>query len=83
MRRLYALCAISSLALSTLAVASPAQAAFHLIRWDGTGVCQIWDASVPTTPWPSYYKRVSKQVPTFEAALSVKNGMLKKGTCSL
>ena len=80
MRRLYALCAASSLAL---AVASPAQAAFHLIKWDGTGICQIWDQSIPTKPWPSNYKVVGMPVPTFTAALAVKDGMLKKGKCKL
>ncbi len=83
MRRFYALCAVSSLALSALSVASPAEAAFHLIRWQGTGICQIWDESVPTKPWPSDYKVASKPVPTFAAALAVKDGMLKKGACKL
>lgn len=83
MRRFYALCAASSLALSALAVASPAQAAFHLIRWDGTGICQVWDQSIPTKPFPADYRVVSKPVPTFTAALAVKDGMLKKGACKL
>ena len=81
MRRLFAFCAASSLALSALSVASPAEAAFHLIRWQGDGLCQVWDESVPTKPWPSDYKVVSKPVPTFAAALAVKDGMLKKGKC--
>jgi hypothetical protein len=37
MRRVFALCAASSL---VLAVTAPAQAApFHLIKWSGTGIC--------------------------------------------
>ena len=83
MRRLYALCAAATLALSALAVTSPAQAAFHLIRWDGSGICQVWDESIPTKPFPSNYKMVSKPVPTLAAALAVKDGMLKKGKCSI
>ncbi|HKS19820.1 MAG TPA: hypothetical protein VJS63_11510 [Bradyrhizobium sp.] len=83
MRRVYAFCAATSLAVSALAVASPAKAAFHLIRWDGTGVCQVWDASIPTQPFPSNYKMVSKPVPTFAAALTVKDGMLKRGKCTI
>ena len=83
MRRLYAVCAAANLALSALAVTSPAQAAFHLIRWDGTGICQVWDESIPTKPFPSNYKMVSKPVPTLAAALAVKDGMLKKGKCSI
>jgi hypothetical protein len=81
--RLFALCAASSLALSALAF-SPAQAApFHLIKWSGTGACQVWDNGVPTKPWPADYKAVSKKLPTFDAALGVKNGLLKKGVCKI
>lgn len=83
MRRIYALCAAAGLGLTALAVTTPADAAFHLIRWEGTGVCQIWDESVPTKPFPSNYRMVSKPVPTFAAALAVKDGMLKKGACKL
>ena len=84
MRRLFALCAASSLALSALALTSPAQAApFHLIKWSGNGICQIWDNGVPTKPWPADYKAVSKPVPTFDGALAVKAGLMKKGVCKL
>jgi hypothetical protein len=84
MRRLTALCAASSVALSALVLTGPAQAApFHLIKWDGTGICQVWDNGVPTKPFPSDYKAVSKPVPTFEAALAVKAGLMKKGVCKL
>jgi hypothetical protein len=83
MRRIHTLCAAASLGLAALAVTTPADAAFHLIRWQGTGICQIWDASIPTKPFPSNYKMVSKPVPTFAAALAVKDGMLKKGACKL
>ena len=83
MRRISALCAAAGLGLTALAATSPAQAAFNLIRWEGTGVCQVWDQSIPTKPIPSNYKTVSKPVPTFAAALAVKDGMLKKGSCKL
>jgi hypothetical protein len=83
MLRVTALAATAGLALSTLVATSPAEAAFHLIRWEGTGVCQVWDESIPTKPIPSNYKTVSKPVPTFAAALAVKDGMLKKGACTL
>jgi len=81
MRRVTALCAAAAIALSAFAATAPAEAAFHLIRWDGTGACQIWDSSIPGTPIPSTYKNVSKPVPTFAAALAVKDGMLKAGAC--
>jgi hypothetical protein len=54
-----------------------------LIRWDGTGICQVWDESIPTKPFTSDYKTVSKPVATFGDALAVKDGMLKKGACKL
>lgn len=77
------LCAAAAIAAVAFAVTSPAQAAFHLIKWDGTGVCQVWDDSVPTKPFPANYKAVSKQVPTFDAALAVKSGLMKRGVCKL
>ena len=83
MLRLTALAATASLALTAVVATSPAEAAFHLIRWEGTGVCQVWDQSIPTKPIPSNYRTVSKPVPTFAAALAVKDGMLKKGSCKL
>jgi hypothetical protein len=82
MLRLTALAA-AGFALTAVVATSPAEAAFHLIRWDGTGVCQVWDQSIPTKPIPSNYRTVSKPVPTFAAALAVKDGMLKKGSCKL
>ena len=83
MRRIYALCAAASLSLSALAFTTPADAAFHLIRWEGTGFCQIWDESIPTTPYPSNYTAVTDSLPTFWDALAVKDGMLREGRCSL
>jgi hypothetical protein len=81
--RLTTLCATASLAVAAFAVTSPAEAAFHLIKWSGTGVCQVWDESVPTKPFPADYKAVSKPVPTFDAALAVKSGLMKRGVCKL
>ncbi|MCA6118508.1 hypothetical protein J6524_27065 [Bradyrhizobium sp. WSM 1738] len=83
MLRVTALAAAAGIGFTALAATSPAEAAFHLIRWEGTGVCQVWDQSIPTKPIPSNYKTVSKPVPTFAAALAVKDDMLKKGTCTL
>jgi len=84
MRRFFALCAASSLALSALALTSSAQAApFHLIKWSGTGICQVWDNGVPTKPWPSDYKAVSKPQKTFDGALAVKASLTKKGVCKM
>jgi hypothetical protein len=75
------LTALSAAAGIAFAATAPAEAAFHLIRWEGTGVCQIWDQSIPGKPIPSTYKTVSKPVATFGDALAMKDGMLKKGSC--
>jgi hypothetical protein len=80
MRRLLLLCAAA--AVTALAAASPAEAAFHLIRWQDSGFCQIWDENIPTTPWPANYTVVSEQLPTFGDALVYKDGLLRNGTCA-
>ena len=81
MRRISALCAAAGIALAALAATSPAEAAFHLIRWQDNGFCQIWDDSIPTTPWPSNYIVVSEPVLTFGDALVTKDGLLRLGRC--
>ena len=84
MRRITSLCAAAILALSAAALLSPAKAApYHLIRWDNTGYCQIWDSGLTIKPvrWPSDYEIVSKPKPTLEASLVTKDRLLKKGVC--
>jgi hypothetical protein len=83
MRRVTALCAASAIALSAIATVSPAQAAFHLIKWSGNDLCQVWDESLPIKPWPNDYKVISKPRPTMDAALAVKASLMKKGVCKL
>ena len=83
MRRVFAHCAVYSLALSALAF-RPAQAApYHVIKWSGNDLSQVRDNGVPTTPMPANYKAVSKPVTTFDAALGVKAGLMKKGVCKI
>ena len=82
MRRISCLCAAAGLALAALAATSPAQAAFHVIRWHDTGFCQIWDNSIPTRPWPSNYAVVTHRLPTFGYALAVKDVMLRRHHCA-
>jgi hypothetical protein len=81
MRRLSIACAAAGLALSALAATSPAEAGFHLIRWQGTGFCQIWDEAVPTKPFPSDYRPVSHSVPTLLGVMAVKDHLVHRGTC--
>jgi len=84
MRRLSLLSAAAVLTVTALSAATPAKAdPYHLIRWSDTGFCQIWDMSIPTTPWPHNYVVVSQDLPTFGDALVVKGGMLASGACAL
>ncbi len=83
MRRWSTLCAAAGLAVVAFVAASPADAGFHVIRWQDTGFCQIWDESIPTTPYPSNYTVVMGAVaPTFVDALIMKDGLLRAGTCT-
>lgn len=83
MRRFSLACATFALAAAALAATTPAKAdPFHLIRWSDTGFCQVWDAGIPTTPWPGNYVIVSHAMPSFLDALDVKFHMLQAGTCS-
>jgi hypothetical protein len=90
MRRVTALCAAACVALSALAIAKPAEAAFHVVRWDNTGYCEIWDESfgwhpyhhAAWGPWLTDYRVVSKPQPTFSHALAVKDSLLKHRNCS-
>jgi hypothetical protein len=83
MRRFMLLSAAAAIAVTAFAASSPAEAGFHLIRWESTGFCQIWDESIPTAPYPSNYVAVSDSMPTFWDALAVKDSMLREGRCSL
>ena len=82
MRKLSMLAAAAGIALAALAATAPANAGYHLIRWQDTGFCQIWDENIPTTPFPSNYTTIAGAVaPTFWDALVMKDGMLRAGTC--
>ena len=62
---------------------APPRLSFHLIRWQDTGFCQIWDQSIPTAPYPGNFAViVGSEVPTFGDALIYKDGLLRNGTCS-
>ena len=82
MRPLPALITAAGLAVTAFLATTPANAAFHLIRWQGNGFCQVWDESIPTTPWPADYTVVSESVPTFVEALALKEGLIRAGTCT-
>ncbi|MBU6464503.1 MAG: hypothetical protein KGK01_11075 [Bradyrhizobium sp.] len=82
MRPISTPCAVAALAFTAVAATSSAKADYHLIRWHDNGFCQIWDETIPTAPWPSNYSVVSETVPTFLAALDVKDHMLHEGGCA-
>jgi len=83
MRRLSLLCAALGVTITALAASSPAEAAFHVIRWDNTGWCQVWDPSTPLNPLISKYVAVSRPIPSLTQALAVKDALVRKGTCRL
>ena len=83
MRRFSKLCVAAGLAAAAFVATSPAQAGYHLIRWQDSGFCQIWDESFPTVPYPSNYTVIQgSMAPTFGDALAVKDGMLRNGNCA-
>lgn len=84
MRKLPILAAAAAVAVTALAASTSANAAYSIIRWEGTGFCQIWDHNFPMPPWPTNYTTVAPAtIPTFIDALNAKTGMLTSGTCTL
>jgi hypothetical protein len=85
MRRFTALCAAAGIAAAALAVAAPAHAGYYVIRWENTGICQIWNEDLRYKPleWPSHYKVVSKPVATFNDAVNIQLKMREQRSCFL
>jgi hypothetical protein len=85
MRRVTALAIAAGIALSTSAVARPAPAGYYVIRWDNTGVCQIWNDNLNArlVRWPSDYKVVSRPVPTFTGAVAVQEKLRAVHRCTV
>ena len=87
MRRVASLCAAAAIVASTAAVARPMPqpSGYYVIRWDDTGVCQIWNTELQQKPWQlfSQYEVVSKPVPTFTAAATIQENMRMSHRCTL
>jgi len=87
MRRVTAFCASVCLVVSTAAaIARPMpQSGYYVIRWDNTGVCQIWNTEMKEQPvrFLSDYKAVSKPVPTFTEAAAIQERMRVSRHCTL
>jgi hypothetical protein len=62
-----------------------AQPGYYVIRWDNTGICQIWNEQLTRKPaeWPSTYKVVSKPVSTFSEANAIQLQMRNQRSCTL
>ncbi|CCD90056.1 conserved protein of unknown function [Bradyrhizobium sp. ORS 285] len=94
MRRLTSLAAAAALAATSIAApafAAPAaktsalKSGYYVIRWDNTGICQIWNTDLQSKPveWPSTYKVVSKPVPTFVEATNIQLKLRDERRCFL
>jgi hypothetical protein len=85
MRRITTLTIAAGVAAAALTVAAPAKAGYYVIRWENTGICQIWNEELQYKPmeWPSHYKVVSKPVPTFTDAVNIQLQMREKRSCFL
>jgi hypothetical protein len=90
MRRVTALCAAVGIAVSALAAPALAaryapEAGYYVIRWNDTGICQIWNTDLRYKPVEFFakYKVVSKPVPTFVAATDIQLKMRAARSCTL
>ena len=88
MRRVTALAAAAAFVLSTAAIARPMhhpESGYYVIRWDNTGVCQIWNTELQEKPvkFLSDYAVVSKPVPTFTQAAAIQENMRMSRRCTL
>lgn len=81
MTRISNLCAAAALAVTAFVATSPAKADYHLIRWNDSGFCQVWDNNVPNLLAPYIYTTASTSVPTLYEALADKEVMLRSGAC--
>ncbi|UFZ03879.1 hypothetical protein LQG66_32565 [Bradyrhizobium ontarionense] len=85
MSRFTTMCIAAGLAAAALVTAVPARAGYYIIRWDNTGVCQVWSEAFAFKPiqWPSGYKVVSHPVPTFNDAFTLQVRLRQQGRCTL
>jgi hypothetical protein len=86
MRRVPTLCAVAGIASSAFAVPASAKVGYYVIRWDNTGICQVWNEDLRYKPvqWGNAtYKVVSKPYPTFTAASDLQIKMRSERRCTL
>jgi hypothetical protein len=83
MRRSLMSFAALSLAATGLFAASPADAAWRVIKWDVTGICQVYDFGLDGRPIPSNYRVLTGPLPSFAAAVRVKERLWHRGRCTI
>ena len=86
MRRVLALCAAAGIASSLFAVPASAKVGYYVIRWDNTGICQVWNEDLQYKPFQfgvSTYKVVSKPFPTFQQASDLQIKLRSERKCTL
>ena len=82
MRRTLVSFAAAPLLVAGLLAAGPAEAAFRVIQWDVTHICQIWDFGLGR-PFPANYRVMTGPLPSFGAALRAKDRLWHRGRCSI
>ncbi|GLH78194.1 hypothetical protein SSBR45G_31030 [Bradyrhizobium sp. SSBR45G] len=83
MSRFTMVCWSAGLAAALLGT-TPAQAGYYIIRWDNSGICQVWsEAFFKPIPWPSGYQVVSRPLPTFSEAVTRQVTLRRQGRCTL
>lgn len=65
---------------AALTAATPAHAAYRVIKWS-TGICQVWNYSLPTRPFPYDYRPITGPLPSFAAATRAKARLWRAGRC--
>jgi hypothetical protein len=80
MRRVLVSFAAAGLIAAGWLAASPAEAAFRVIKWDVTKICQIWDSGLGR-PFPHNYRVMTGPLPSFGAALRAKDRLWHRGRC--
>ena len=81
MRKLPILAA-TAIAVTALAATSPAKAAYSIIKWDVSGVCQVWDTAFPTPPLSTTVKMRGPAIASFMDALAARDSMVRSRKCA-
>ncbi len=62
---------------------APADATWRVIKWNITGICQIWDFGVDGKPIPFDFHTLTRPLPSFDAAVNAKERLWRAGRCTL